>query len=243
MIYDPDIEEFIGPPKSKKAIEAVQAAQAAAKPRMSNAARTLELLTRRNRHDADDLDQAPSLDMTDVFGGVSVGWLSKVFGMDPSDVKRRLADCPAIHRKKSGYLYSLPVAARYLVKPVFDVEKYLANMKPSELPPQLQDTYWKSALNRQKFELNAGELWRTADVLEVLGEVFKTIKFTMQLWADNLERATGLSETQRKALVQMVDALQNELHQSLVDLRTKRQTPPALGEEDQSNTDDGFGLI
>ena len=175
-------------------------------------------------------DAPPSMDMTDTFGGVTVGWLSKVFGMDPSDIKKRLADCPPLHRRKAGYVYSLPVAARYLVKPVFDVRRYIENMKPSELPPQLQRDYWDSALKRQKWEENAGHLWRTESVLEVLGEVFKTIKFSTQLWADNLDRVTGLTPQQRKLLVDMVDGLQNELYEQLVKLSQERQTPSVIGE-------------
>jgi hypothetical protein len=170
------------------------------------------------------------MDMTDVFGGVSVGWLSKVFGMDPSDVKKRLADCPPLHRRKAGYIYSLPVAARYLVKPVFDVQKYIANMKPTELPPQLQRDYWDSALKRQKWEENAHHLWRTEAVLEIFGEVFKRIKFSMQLWADNLERVTGLTSEQRKLLVGMVDGLQNDIYDQLVAFQQESKTPPVLGE-------------
>ncbi len=212
-------------------------------PRPTNqdrAREALERITQRNRHERDDPEAEPSLDMTDVFGGVTVGWLSKVFNMDPSDIKRRLADCPVMHRRKAGYVYDLKLAARYIVKPIFDARKYIETMKPSELPANLQDTYWKSQLARQKYELNAGELWRSADVMMVLGDVFKTIKFTMQLWADNLERQTGLTEKQRFALVGMVDALQNELHQKLVEMKDIKQTPHSGVEKTE---EDDFGLV
>ncbi len=201
-----------------------------------------EDLIGKNRRRADDVldrliagrrgedDGPPTMDMTDVFAGVSVGWLSKVFNMDPSDVKKRLADCPPMHRRKAGYIYSLPVAARYLVKPVFDVQKYLEGMKPSELPPQLQRDYWDSALKRQKWEENARQLWRTEAVMEVFGETFKNIKFAMQLWADNLERMTGLTPQQRELLVGMVDGLQNDIYDRLVAMSRDRQTPPLSGE-------------
>jgi hypothetical protein len=179
-----------------------------------------------NRRD----DDAVTMDMTDVFAGVSVGWLSKVFGMDPSDVRKRLADCPPLYKRKAGYVYSLPIAAKFLVKPVFDVKKYLESMKPSELPAQLQKDYWDSALKRQKWEENAGHLWRTEAVLETLGETFKLIKFSMQLWADNLERVTGLTTEQKRLLVQMVDGLQDEIYQTLVTNSQNRSTLPVRAE-------------
>lgn len=211
---DPDILDLLGPPKR-------------------GPGRPPKLIT------AEEEDyRPPSLDMTDVYAGVTVGWLSKVFGMDPSDVKKRLADCPPLHRRKAGYVYSLPIAARYLVKPVFDVQKYLSTMKASELPNGLQKDYWDAALKRQKWEENAGHLWRTEAVLEVLGEAFKNIKFSMQLWADNLDRVTGLTEEQRKLLVGMVDGLQDELYENMVRRAQEKSTPSVRAEIKDGELDD-----
>jgi hypothetical protein len=208
---DPDIADLLGPSTPKRG---------PGRPR----------LPPEIRYERDMDSGLPSMDMTDVFSGVTVGWLSKVFGMDPSDVKKRLADCPPLHRRKAGYVYSLPIAAKYLVKPVFDVQKYLSTMKASELPNGLQKDYWDAALKRQKWEENAGQLWRTEAVLEVLGEAFKGVKFSMQLWADNLERVTGLTEEQRKLLVGMVDGLQDELYDNMV-RRAQEKSTPSLRDE------------
>lgn len=211
-------------------------------PRVRDRGDALERLMRIRR---DDLGVgAPTMDMTDTFGGVSVGWLSKVFGMDPTDVKKRLADCPPLHRRKAGYIYDLKVAARFLVKPVFDIQKYLREMKPSELPSQLQKEYWDANLKRQKWEENAGHLWRTEAVLEVLGDTFKLMKFSMQLWADSLERMTGLSIEQKRILVEMVDTLQNEIHEALIVNAAKRKTPNTRGElDDNEGADEVARLV
>lgn len=223
MTYDPDVEALIGGTNGK---------------RPPLAARTDILLDRLVRARKDQIDEPVSMDMSDVFGGVTVSWLAKVFGMDPTTVKQRLADCPPLHRRKAGYVYALPVAARYLVKPVFDVKAYLEKMKPSELPAQLQKDYWDSQLKRQKWEENAGDLWRTSAIMEVLGETFKTIKFSMQLWADNLETITALSPEQRQLLVQMVDGLQNEIHENLVKMSRDKSTPSVKAELSAPTSDE-----
>ncbi len=180
----------------------------------------------------------PTLNMEDVLHGVTAGWLARVFGMDPLDVKRRLQACPSVQRGRLGHTYDLKAAASFLIKPVFDVEKYVANMKPSELPPQLQDSFWKSKINRQKYELNAGELWRTADVLEVMGEIFKSVKFTTQLWADNLELQSGLTLEQRADLMKAVDALNNDIYEKVKELRTRKRTPSSLVEDESGEIDE-----
>ena len=160
----------------------------------------------------------------DMMAGVTVSWLSQVFGMDPKSVKAKLADCPPLHRRKAGYVYSLPVAAQYLVKPALSAEQFMKSIKQSDLPASMQQMFWDAALKRQKWEENAGQLWRTEKVREVLGSTFQTIKFTMQLWTDTLERQVGLTQEQRDLLVKLVDELQAEIHTALVTQSRNKKT-------------------
>lgn len=172
-----------------------------------------------------DAAETPSLHVSDVHAGVTVGWLSQVFNMDPTSIKKRLADCPPLHRRKAGFVYDLKTAAPYLVKPVFDVNKYLRGMKPNELPPQLRKEYWDASLKQQAWEENAGDLWRTKNVLEVFSDTFLMMKSTMQLWTEDLERIDGLTSDQRATVVRLVDELQNEIHRNLVEMKARRRTP------------------
>lgn len=166
----------------------------------------------------------------DMMAGVTVSWLAQVFGMDPKTVKAKLADCPPLHRRKAGYVYHLPTACRYLIPPAISAEQYIKTMKPSDLPTAFQQSFWDAALKRQKWEENAGQLWRTDRVREVLGQTFQTIKFTVQLWADTLERQTGLTLEQRELLTQLVDGLQEEIYKALVTQAAEKKTPSQRGE-------------
>ena len=151
----------------------------------------------------------------DMMAGVTVSWLAQVFSMDPKTVKQRLADCPPLYSRKAGYVYALPVACQYLVKPALTPEQFMKNIKQADLPPAMQDSFWSANLKRQKFEENAGDLWRTADVRLALSGMFQTIKFTIQLWADNMQKQVGLSTEQRKWLITATDALQQEIYESV----------------------------
>lgn len=170
----------------------------------------------------------------EVFFGVSITWLMHAFRMDRNTVKRRLAQCPPLRMERGNTpLYDLAQAAAYLVDPKVDVAEYIKNMRAEDLPPYMQREFWDAKLKRQQFELRAGDLWRTEDVLNVLGEAFKTLKSTLQLWADSMERATGLTDDQRKFLVGQVDALQDQLYQALVALRERQATRSMISEIDQ----------
>lgn len=194
------------------------------------------------RDDLSDLMGAPaapepafSLDIRQVHRGVSASWLMEAFRLDRVTVRKRLADCPSI-KKEGGNrpIYDFVQAAGYLVTPKLDMAKIVKSLKPEQLPNEMQKDYWDALIKKQKYELQAGELWRTEDVLETLGEVFKRIKTSMQLWVDDLDRRRGLTKEQRIELVKMVDSLQSDIHEKLVALPKSRSTPSALN----SGTDD-----
>lgn len=167
--------------------------------------------------------------------GVSVAWLAHVFDMDQATVKRKLGNCPVKTAKRRGtkqmtVLYDLKVASAFLVTPAFSTAEYMRAVRRGDLPPALQQTIWDALLKRQRWEENAGQLWRTDKVRTVLGSTFQTIKFTMQLWIDTLERQVEITDEQREHIVGMVDGLQSELYDALVAQMNDNATGPQLDE-------------
>ena len=219
MNYDDDIEDILGPvtkPKAKKRSRGVNVAPTPHPPLRPVGVYKSPLIK--------NMNGTPS---AEVVGGVTVFWLAKAFGMEVSTVRKKLADCPPVARKTSGYLYSLPVAAQYLVRPKVDIMQYLEQMKPSELPQQLQPSYWESLLKRQKFELSMKQLWLSEDAMEVFSEVFKTVKFSVQLWPETLEKQTGLSDEEREILTALCDGLQGDIYDNIVRMAQAKTTPDA----------------
>lgn len=181
--------------------------------------------------DGDPLfDPSAKLDISDVFAGVSVTWLAHAFQMDANTVKKKLAQCPELRRERTTRLYSLRQAAAYLVAPKVDIAQWIKTLNPKDLPPLLQDSYWSAALKRQSFEEKAGDLWRTHEVLEVLGELAKEIKTAVTLWGDNVQRVTGLNDKQMAVLTEQQDGLLSTIHRVMVEQPSKRQSYSALAE-------------
>lgn len=170
--------------------------------------------------------------------GVSVSFLAQVFQMDPAKVKRLLVNCPIKHTRKRGrtqtqHLYDLATAASYLVEPRISVEDVLAQIKREDLPPAINTAFWDAQLKRQRWEENAGQLWRTETIGGAIGGMFQSIKFTIQLWGDTIERQTGLSEEQRDLLNGMTDKLQQDIFESLQENAKISMTGPQLAELDK----------
>lgn len=169
--------------------------------------------------------RAPSL-----LGGVNVTWLATAFRIDNRTARKRLAGLKPIGFGGRGdEIYDFVDASMYLAPPQRDkFSRWISTLRTSDLPTQLQDSYWAAMRKRQIWEQNAGELWKTDDVAEVMGEVFKTIKSNIQLWVDNIDSNGDMPEDLRNKLQQMADGLQNEIYQSLVSMPTRSRTPSSL---------------
>lgn len=182
------------------------------------------------------VDKAPDLGL--VAGGVSAAWLAHVFGMDKNTIKKKLANCPVAGMNRGTPHYLIKEAAAWLIPPKVDVMSYIRSMNPSDLPPRLNDAYWSAMGRRQKVLQEAGDLWRTADVLAVFGEAAIKIKSTVQLWVDEVDRVHGISDAQREMLTRMADGLLENIHEIFVTApQGKKRTRSTLalehaGEED-----------
>lgn len=180
-------------------------------------------------------DSSPDMASEMVMRGVTLNWLSQVFQIEHGKVKALLKDCPIKARHKNGAIYDVKVAAGYLVKPVVDIEAYLQNMKVEELPTRLQDQYWSAMNKRQKWEENAGQLWRTARVAAAFGEVFLYLKEGANLFVQNLQTSTEVTPRQQELLEGMTRTLLKDFFQKIVNLKLRPDTVKAgsmLAEEE-----------
>lgn len=171
--------------------------------------------------------------------GVGVDWLAGAFRMDRRKVRAKLAPVKPIgqHKTPTGTrpVYDLREASAYLSPNIEQIHEAIRNMSASDLPPGLQTDVWDARLKEMKWREQAGELYRAEDVREVFADVFKTIKTTMQLWADALERNGDLPPALRGKIVEMADSLQDQIHSELMKMPAKKQTRPLSAEHPEAS--------
>ncbi len=149
--------------------------------------------------------------------GITVAQLAAYFRTNKKFVVEALRQCVPLKTDRSGaLLYDFVDACSYLVPPRRDMREYLRTITDKDLPQELREPFWNAKIKEMKARMMAGDLWTNASVLEVLGETFKTIKHTTQLWVDTIEESHGLTVPQRETMLRLVDKLMNELHQALV---------------------------
>lgn len=173
------------------------------------------------------------LDLGVVHGGVSAAWLGHVFGHDKNTIKKKLSQCEIAGRNRGTPLYRIKDAAAWLVPPKVDIMTYIKGLRPQDLPPVLNDAYWGAMRKRQAVLKEAGDTWATDDVLKVFGTAALRIKSSVQLWVDELERVHGLSDEQRRILVQMSDGLLEDVYEIFVTAPKEGRTPSTLIEYEE----------
>lgn len=168
-------------------------------------------------------------DFTPTYRGVTVNWLRHAFRMDASTIKKKLSMLtPVSYQRGNTPLFDFVQAASYLVKPKIDLRQYIKNLRPEDLPVDLQKDYWDALTKRQKYMRQAGELWHTSDVIDVFGEAFKHIKTSTQLWVNQLDRQTGLTAEQLRILEKLADQLLDDMHTRLASLKDHRATSSSV---------------
>lgn len=163
-------------------------------------------------------DAKSSTEMRLLYNGASVSELGLIFDMSSHEVNRRIVGkvIPLTAEAKVPK-YRIRDAAPYLCNVVFDPEEFIRNLTPSKMPPALSDAFWKGQRNKQKWEEDRGDLWRTERVISVLADVFKSFRMTVQMFGDTLEQQEELTPRQRQIIQDLGDGLILSAQQSLVD--------------------------
>lgn len=176
------------------------------------------------------ISQNEAMNLDNVYTGVSIDWLSKVFRMSRQSVVTSLAGCPTI--REGSKHYELATAAAYLVDPLKDLSVAMKNLKAEDLPERIRESFWNAKIKEMKYRAMAGELWPTESVMEVFSDTFQLITSKTKLWVDDLEEISELSDAQRHYLNSMVDELMGELKEALVTRSKTTETESYVAELD-----------
>lgn len=175
--------------------------------------------------------------------GLSATRLAAIFHTTLENVRRKIAHLKPISEFNGHPQYDLYEAAQVLVKPKLTVE-YLKTLRPQDLPPATNKALWEALKIQRKMEEEAGDLWRTGQVQQVVGDLVKIVRERAALVADTIERQVGLSGPQRAIVQQMMDAMQNDVADHVVNsfkgYSGKNDHPPAeIGAADSVDVDTG----
>lgn len=180
---------------------------------------------------------------TILYEGASISQLGKLFRMDNRTVSAKLHATAPCGKRVGFPIYLVHEAAPALVGPKdpHEIEAAIKRMHHSDLPPLLQKEFWNGLRAKQQYEEQRGDLWRTADVIERLADVFKIVRMQLLLLRDRAERETELSDKQRGIIENMVDGALMEMSKSLTE-KFKNEPPRTFDDEKRTGSEPAAGL-
>lgn len=160
------------------------------------ASRAKEIVTERS----DDPESAAIM-----YEGATMRQLAIMFSMDPKTVMAKVSGLVPVGRRRGTAVYSIPEAAQRLVKPSYEIERVIMGMNHSDLPPMLQNAFWSAQKTRAAYEEMIGDLWRTSKVVRLISVLFNSVRMSLLLLPDVLEREAGLTREQRAVVRRVVE--------------------------------------
>jgi hypothetical protein len=180
-------------------------------------------------------------------GEASMAQIAALFRTDAKTLPRRLRRLKPVHTRSGVSVYSIRDAAAYLVKPGYSIEQYLRSMHSNDLPVGLMKEFWAGQKSRQSYEMQAGDLWPTAQVVEALAGAFKQARMTILLFPETIERESGVTDAQRKILRRLADGLIDDLRDSLVEQFSNYEPSAGSGQlssfSGMESAEDGDGIL
>ena len=139
-------------------------------------------------------------------GEATMSQIAQLFGTDAKTLPQRMKGIVPAGRRNGYKVYNIAEAASRLVKPGYEIEEYIRQMSPQELPPLLNKEFWNGQRARTAFEKEMGNLWPTEDVIALFAVLENGIRQTMLLITDDVDREEGLTDRQRKVFRRITDS-------------------------------------
>jgi hypothetical protein len=140
-------------------------------------------------------------------GEATMAQIAQLFNTDAKTLPKRMRGIVPKGTRRGYKVYDIAEAAGMIVRPGYEIEDFIRQMSPQELPPLLSKEFWNGQNARINYEKNMGHLWSTEDVVAAFGEILNIVRMTVLLVADDVEREAGLTEAQRLIIRRIMDAM------------------------------------
>jgi len=164
-------------------------------------------------------------------GMATIAQIAQLFETDAKTLPKRLKSVSPKGTRRGNKVYSIREAAQHIVTPGYEIEEYIRQMSQQELPPLLSKEFWNGQNARLTYEIKMGQHWPTEDVVEYLGELMNTMRMSLLLLADDVNREESLTDGQRRAIQRISDAAIATLKKNIAEKFAKyhaNRAPPGL---------------
>lgn len=152
-----------------------------------------------------------------LYDGLNISQLEVILEMDKRAIREKIHQgrVASAGTRNGVDIYKLKELLPWVVKPHYNIEDYIKQMHHNELPKLLTKEFWAGQRAKQDYLEKAGNLWKTEQVVEAIGEIYKLVKMSTLLTTDAVERQVELSEAQRGIIKSIMDGMLTDLYLSI----------------------------
>lgn len=172
-----------------------------------------------------------------IYEGATQSDLAAMFGMNQATVKAKIAGIRPCGQRNGYHIYNIREVAPYLVKFTESVVDQVLRMHISDMPKMLSKEYWMGRDKMLTVMQREGDLFTTRSVVELAGDAFKTLRLSLMLLTDAVEREVGLTPQQRDIITLLVGNCLNDMREKLVDGLSNRREHSVSKQITQSQDD------
>lgn len=153
-----------------------------------------------------------------IYEGATLSQLCELFSMDFRTLTRRLrrSDVKPCGKRNSYDIYHVRDVAPWVLPPKMDIEEYIKNMHPNDLPKMLTKEYWAGLTSRQAYLRKEGELWSTDEIQAAFSEIVQILIMNSRVIEDEVDRKAELTIRQRQLVKECIDQLIDSCRDKLI---------------------------
>jgi Protein of unknown function (DUF1441) len=164
-----------------------------------------------------------------LYDGVNMAQMARLFGMNTDTVKQRIHGIAPAGVRRGVPIWRIRDIYPTMWKPTEkQVDDAMQRLNHADLPKALTKEYWAGRRSRQEYELKAGDLWPTIEVVQKVGELLKLVRMSALLMVDTVARQTELTDRQRAIIKESTDGMLLDLHEAIA---KNFKTPEPKAEE------------
>lgn len=150
-------------------------------------------------------------------GEATVAQIAQLFNTDAKTLPRRMKGLVPKGTRKGYKVFNIAEAASRIITPGYEIEEFIRQMSPQEMPVLLSKEFWNGQNARINYEKALGNLWPTEDVVAALGEFANTVRITLLLVPDDVDREIGVTDGQRDIVRRIMHAAVDTLKKNIAE--------------------------
>lgn len=150
-------------------------------------------------------------------GTATYAQLAQLFETDAKTLPKRMKGIMSKGQRRGNKVYSIKEAASRIITPGYEIEEFIRQASPQEVPVLLWKEFWNGQQARLNYETKLGNLWPTEDVKETLGTFANEVRITLLLVPDDVDREESVTDGQREIIRRIMHATVDNLAKNIAE--------------------------